>query len=389
MIKKGNCVLIFIASLMIFSQNVLGWVTTRLTWSGGPSLKPVMAVDSLKNYYVFYADETPGNYEIFFKKSTDSGTAWTTQRLTWNAGTSQGVDVAIDIDDNIHLVWMDTTPGNFEIFYKNSTDGGSTWSTKQVSMTPDTSMMPAIVTDSNKNIHVVWHDNSPGNYEIFYAMSTDSGTTWASKRLTWNQGESMIPALAVDSTDVIHLVWSDSSPGNLEIYHRTSATGGTTWTAAKRLSWNLGQSSFAKIATDLSDNIHVVWEDNAFLNYEIVHKSSTDGGTTWTTQRLTWNPGKSKAPDITIGFKNIIHIVWSDGSPGNREIYYKWSSDGGASWTTERLTWNVGASNWPFVLTHTTDLVLPTHISIIPAFSVHVLWDDSSPGNVEIFHKYK
>jgi len=286
MIKKGIWPLIIIASFMIFSQNVLGWITTRLTWSGGPSLKPVMAVDSSKNYYVFYADETPGNYEIFFKKSTDSGTTWTTRRLTWNAGTSQGVDVTIDTDDNIHLVWMDTTPRNFEIFYKNSTDGGSTWSTKQVSMTPDTSMMPAVVTDLNKNIHVFWHDNSPGNNEIFYAMSTDSGTTWATKR-------------------------------------------------------------------------------------------------------LTWNPGISQVPEITAGFKNIIHVVWSDNTPVDSEVYYKWSADGGASWTTERLTWNTGNSNWPFVLTHTTDLVLPTHISIIPAFIVHVLWDDSSPGNVEIFHKYK
>jgi hypothetical protein len=388
MYKKGIMGLVLILGFVILSQGAQAWTTTRLTWSADSSLKPVMAVDSSKNLYVFYSDDTPGNFEIFLKKSTDTGASWTTKRLTWNIGTSQWPSAAVDGNDYIHLVWQDVTPGNYEIYYRKSTDGGSSWSTKRLSTTPDYSNGPAIAIDSNNRIHVVWYDHSPGNNEIFYTMSTDTGATWTSKRLTWNQGESVTPAIAADSNDVVHLVWCDSSSGNPEIYYRNSTTSGATWSAPKRMTWSIGTSRFPKIVTDLSDNIHVVWDDDAVGNYEVFCKTSTDTGATWAKKRLTWNPGLSRVPDITAGFKNIIHVVWCDDTPGNDEIYYKWSSDGGSTWTTERLTWNAGASLWPNVVTHTTELIVPASVKFA-TFRVHVLWNDNSPGNAEIFHKYK
>jgi hypothetical protein len=39
------------------------------------------------------------------------------------------------------------------------------------------------------------------------------------KRLTWNSGTSQYPVIAVDSSDKLHVVWVDDTPGNLEIYY--------------------------------------------------------------------------------------------------------------------------------------------------------------------------
>jgi len=64
---------------------------------------------------------------------------------------------------------MDETPGNYEIYYRESEDWGATWSTSQrLSRTSGTSGLPCIVVDSNDNLHVVWHDNDSGNAEIYY-----------------------------------------------------------------------------------------------------------------------------------------------------------------------------------------------------------------------------
>jgi len=41
-----------------------------------------------------------------------------TKRLTWNAGSSSYPAIATDTSGNIHIVWMDYTPGNYEIYYK-------------------------------------------------------------------------------------------------------------------------------------------------------------------------------------------------------------------------------------------------------------------------------
>jgi hypothetical protein len=87
------------------------------------------------------------------------------------------------------------------------TSGGSHW--------------PATATDSNSTIHVVWEDNTPGNYETYGKKSTDGGTTWSvSQRLTWTSDYSSYPAIATDSNDRIHVFWEDSTPGNSEIYYK-------------------------------------------------------------------------------------------------------------------------------------------------------------------------
>jgi len=39
------------------------------------------------------------------------------------------------------------------------------------------------------------------------------------KRLTWTSGNSQSPAIAIEASDIIHVVWSDDTPGNDEIYY--------------------------------------------------------------------------------------------------------------------------------------------------------------------------
>jgi hypothetical protein len=117
-----------------------------------------------------WADETPGNSALYYKKSTDGGATWTAgQRLTWTSGDSRNMALALESSLSLHIVWEDDTPGNEEIYYKNSTDGGATWSVSQrLTWTSADSWYPAIAVDSLGSLHVVWSDNTTGNWEIFY-----------------------------------------------------------------------------------------------------------------------------------------------------------------------------------------------------------------------------
>lgn len=231
----------------------------------------------------------------------------------------------VDSSDAMHVVWQHNTSGDYEIYYKKSADGGATWSgSKRLTWTSGDSWELAITIDSSDNPHVVSYDKTPGNWEIYYAKSTDGGGSWsADKRLTWTSIDSQYPDIAVDASGYLYVAWHEYIPGNSEIYGKKSKDGGATWSTATRLTWTPGYSTFPKMVVDSSGNLHIVWDDSTPGNHEIYYKKTTDGGSTWsTTKRLSWTPGYSTLPDIAADSSGNLHVVWYDDTPGNYEIYY-------------------------------------------------------------------
>jgi hypothetical protein len=152
-----------------------------------------------------------------------NGQTWSgLTRLTWNPGDSYWPIIAADSGSGIHVVWGDYSTGNSEIFYKKSTNNGSTWSgLNRLTWNSGDSWLPSVTADSSSGIHVVWDDGTPGNREIYYKRSTDSGASWSGiTRLTWNSGESYYPSIAGDSSSGCHTAWCDETPGNFDIYYK-------------------------------------------------------------------------------------------------------------------------------------------------------------------------
>lgn len=71
---------------------------------------------------------------------------------------------------------------------------------------------PKITSWGSNLIHVVWVDNRHGfpNYEIYYKRSTDSGTTWSPDlRLTNDPEGSLYPTIS-SSGSLVHVAWVDN-----------------------------------------------------------------------------------------------------------------------------------------------------------------------------------
>ena len=360
----------------------------RLTWNVGASFNPAIVRNIGNCLHLVWQDSSfGGNYEIYYKRSTNGGITWSAvRRLTWTSGNSLYPAVAIDSADGVHVVWNDGTPGEDEVYYKRSTNGGTTWSTaKRLTWSRTTwdiqmGNQPTIAADSGNGIYVAWDSYESGNYEIYFKRSTDKGQTWSARqRLTWTSGWTEWPDIAVDINDHIHIVWSDGTPGNGEIFYKRSSDGGVTWSVLKRLTWSINNSAGPKTAADLGGGIHVVWNDACPDPDQVIYKNSLDGGTSWSAPtQLTWTSDWSWYPEIA-ALDTGVHVVWREVDPddGNiSQIRYKSSPDLGSSWgTTVQLTWNNKVSAEPSV---TVDI----------SGAVHIVWYDYNPGNYEIYYKY-
>ena len=95
---------------------------------------------------------------------------------------------------------------------------------------------------------------------------------------------------------------------------------------------NDNDSVYPQVAS-FDDNVYVTWEESMAglnrLNYDILLKSSTDGGRTFgDVINLSNNTGFSEHPQISVNGRNV-YVVWADDTSSNRDIYITASTDGG------------------------------------------------------------
>lgn len=323
---------------------------------------------------VFFSDNRIMNNEIYCKWSYDGGNTWKNdQRLTFSPENSICPSSAI-FGSYIHVVWYDWRDGNDEIYYKRTTNHGAGWD-------PDIRMTVAAGYSGTPSLslngpvlHLTWEDKRDGNSEIYYKRSTNNGSSWESEiRLTNSAGTSSAPSIAV-SGQLVHISWYDNRDGNYEIYYMRSLDGGANWGPNVRLTNNVLRSELSCIAVSESD-VHVVWYDNRHGNDEIYFKHSSNNGDEWSSDvRLTNASGTSRYPNIAASGL-LLHLIWDDSREGPYSLYYKNSTDGGISWSADLklTTGQVYNSHRPSL--------------VINGESVCAVWEDFRNNNWEIYFK--
>lgn len=166
-------------------------------------------------------DRQNKNFDVYHCRFAN-GKWQTPTPLCTTPGESLRPDIAVDTD-GIHVAWAELDDGSFHVMVKNSSDG-STWdSGRYVSMTDEGAWHPRLA-PSGKGLIAVWEDYSAvtgGRPVITLSHSLDGGITWPQPvDITQGTFDSVFPALTVDSSDLMHLVWLKSPwPTWIEYVH--------------------------------------------------------------------------------------------------------------------------------------------------------------------------
>jgi hypothetical protein len=239
----------------------------------------------------------------------------------------------------VHVVFYDHRTGSDQIYYKRSADSGSTWSPDSLLSNGAGFKSEPAVAAAGSVVHAVWEDRSGGyNAGICYRRSTDAGLTWLPETLLASTAYNCRNPSVAALDSFVHVAWADDSAGR-ELYYRRSTDYGATWSNKVTLTNDMQESWHPSLA--LHDNyVHLAWRDWRDHSFEIYYKRSTDCGATWSVdERLS--------EDLTTGSYNpciaadsgLVHVVWWDTRTTPFEIYYKHSNDEGVTWSDDiRLT---------------------------------------------------
>ena len=228
--------------------------------SGNSSANNPRVASYDNNVYVVWTDNSSkGNGDIIFRKSADKGTTFDdAENLSNNPGNS--TDPLITAHrNNVYVIWTDDTTGNADIIFRKSSDYGNNFNrTINLSRNNGSSISPQLAAIDN-NVYVVWTDNTTGKDDINFRKSSDYGKEFAGEsNLSENLTGSFNPKLAGLDREKIYVTWTAGTNDKSEVFFTATGDSGEHFDNALNLSRSALASDSPYIAAYQND-VYLVW----------------------------------------------------------------------------------------------------------------------------------
>ena len=316
----------------------------------GDSRNPLVEVSGNIVYVVWVDLTTPtGNGDIFFKRSTDGGNTFSnTVNLSNDTGDSR-IPIIAKSGSNLYILWTDFS--NQDIMFKRSADNGATFaSTVNLSMDTNRSGNPHI-TASGNNVYVVWEDliSNVEQARLLFRASNNNGASFETAKVISPVVVESIAVQVAASDNNVYIAGHDGSEDNTEIFFMRSTNNGGSFSNPISINNNHEASIFNKIIAD-GNNVYLVWMDDSRNNFDVFFRRSTDNGASFKDIiNLSNNAGHSGSPAMGV-IGNNVYVVWVDSTPNQSccDILFKTSTNSGASFSgTKNISNNPGESGFP------------------------------------------
>ncbi len=301
---------------------------TRVSNTSGSSLHPAVAWNGT-SWGLVYADDSAGNYELYFRKLSASGTpSAAAVRITNANGRTDWPDL-VWTGSNYALAYDDdrSAAGKHDLYFQRlDTNGTRIGGEVRVTTDPARQSSP-ILKWNGTSFGLAWTDyRVSGNREIYFRrLNADGSPLGGELRVTNDGADSAWPDLSWN--DVDHewaLVWHDTRDGNSEIYFGRVSEAGARIGSDTRLTSANGDSSYASIDWN-GFQYGVSWQDERSGNPAIYFAQVSAVGVK-NGNELRLSTGNAKAEFTTALWNgSTFAFCWRDSRntpAANTEIYF-------------------------------------------------------------------
>jgi len=286
------------------------------------------------------------DWDIFYKKKPVNGNWTDTEIVsTESSGVSNCPFLIVDDLGIIHFVWPDESDFmssglDIDIFYKKKLLDGNWTETEIISNdSVNDSLRPQLGFDSNNSIYVVWEESSnwfDSGYDsdIFFKFILIDDD-WSDVELVSfdSLGQSVSCSIMVESDGTVHVVWIDNSYGDFDVFYNCRSVNGFWFNTELVSTESLRICNWARIDVDSNHVIHVVWNDET-----VYEKSSSDSDIIYKYKALNGNWSDFEIvsfdshydsfwPSISVEDNGFAHVSWWDDEGAGRWVtYYKMRS---------------------------------------------------------------
>lgn len=218
--------------------------------------------------YAAWLSNVAGRSGVMVRASRDGGRTWDPAVAVHAAASCPccRTGLALDSRGTLHASWRKIFDGDVrDVVVARSADGGTTWS-EPVRPRADGWVFPgcphagpSLKVDANDAVHIAWWTGVTGEAGVWYARSTDGGTTWESQPIAI--GESSLPAhvqLALAPNGAVVLAYDDGLGERPRVMVRASADHGASFGPAIPLSQPEAAATFPVLAI-VGDSVRVAW----------------------------------------------------------------------------------------------------------------------------------
>ena len=348
--------------LIVSNDNGATWSAPKIIAPPGSGQIDVqIKVDPVKG--TVYAAWLQNNKSVIdVARSDDFGQNWTPPVIANQTQAGTDKDILVVHDQDVYVGYNHAQT----VWVSSSHDGGRTFTSAKVNNNAQFgwSLTGGAAIDNHGNVYYSWegytqNGGAKGPINIYVSKSTDGGATWSEALIdisgappdcsAFSCGWAFLgpgTAMTSDAAGTLYLLWNSGTVdfGPERVYF-SSSMDGITWTPKVDVSHAIAgvDHAFPAIIAGANGDVRIAWMDQRNNpDWNVYYRSSTDGGTTWSSEKTlsSYVSGYSyifndgfRFPfgdyfDLAIDYQNHTQACWGEG--------YNWLTPGSV-WYTRQL----------------------------------------------------